>query len=238
MSGYEIAADDVERHAHDRGGASVHAGDAQGALEIEFEDDNAAAALLSPAGRSRDLRPAAMTTLAVAVLGAAMWATHGTAAPAPNVSLHFATPAPPDYAAFSVTVAYHDAYIVSTAQRRIDVNLRVTPVQGASVRIIAYYVSENGVTARADPPPSVAPLPAEGADVKLELTVTNCATVPIGESMGFVDVVADGPAGVIDRFTILGERYSSDLTNLLRQVCPGRASSQDPHTIGVVVSGS
>lgn len=239
MSGYEIAADDLEPHAHDRGGTLVHDEDAQGALEIEFEDDNAAAVLPSPAGRSRDLRPAAMTTLAVAVLGAALWATHGTTAPAPNLSLHFATPAPPpDYAAFSVTVAYHDAYIVSVAKRRIDVNLRVTPVQGASVQIIAYYVSENGVTARADPPPSVAPLPADGANVKLELTVTNCATVPIGESMGFVDVVADGPAGVIDRFTILGERYSSDLTNLLRQVCPGRASSQAPNTIGVVVAGS
>lgn len=240
VSGYEIAADDFEPYAHDRDRTRAHDEDAQGALEIEFEDDNSPAALLSPAGRSRDLRPAAMTTLAVAVLGAALWATHGTTAPAPNVSLHFATPTPPppDYAAFSVTVAYRNAYVVSVPQHRIDVNLRVTPVPGASVRIIAYYVSENGVTARADPPPSVAPLPPAGANVRLELTVTNCATVPIGESMGFVDVVADGPAGVIDRFTILGERYSSDLADLLRQVCPGRASSQAPHTIGVVVAGS
>ncbi len=238
-SGYEIAVDDIEPYGHDRDRIQAHDEDAQGALEIEFEDDNSPATPLSPAGRSRDLRPAAMTTLAVAVLGAALWATHGTTAPAPNVPLHLATIAPPpDYAAFSVTVAYRDAYIVSVPQRRIDVNLRVTPVRGASVRIIAYYVSENGVTARADPPPSVAPLPPAGANVRLELTVTNCATVPIGESMGFVDVVADGPAGVIDRFTILGERYSLDLADLLRQVCPGRASSQAPHTIGVVVAGS
>jgi hypothetical protein len=153
--------------------------------------------------------------------------------------MHFSAPAPPpDYAAFSVVVSYHNAYIVSAAQHRIDVNLKVSPVRGAKVRIIAYYISENGVTARADPPPSVAPLPASGMNVKLELTVTNCATVPIGESMGFVDVVADGPAGVIDRFTILGERYSTDLADLLRQVCPGRADGQGPNAIGVVVSGA
>lgn len=237
---YELAADDFQRHASAAAPARARAGgdNAQGSLEIEFEDDSSPAPLPYPAGRSRDLRPAAMTTLAAAVLGAALWATHGTTAAGPSLTMHFSTPSqPPNYAAFSVVVVYHNAYVVSAAQRRIDVNLEVSPVPGAKVRIIAYYISENGVTARADPPPSVAPLPATGMNVKLELTVTNCATVPIGESMGFVDVVADGPAGVIDRFTILGERYSTDLANLLRQVCPGRADGQGPNTIGVVVSG-
>lgn len=236
---YEISSDDFQPHRLGDAFTRGRSEDAQGALEIEFEDDNSPAPLPYPAGRSRDLRPAAMTALAAAVLGSALWATHTPATPPPRSSLHFQTPAPPpDYGAFSVVVAYHNAYIVSTAQRRIDVNLGVSPVPGAKVRIIAYYISENGVTARADPPPSVAPLPPTGMNVKLELTVTNCATVPIGESMGFVDVVADGPAGVIDRFTILGERYSADLANLLRQVCPGRADGQGPNTIGVVVSGS
>ena len=57
-------------------------------------------------------------------------------------------------------------------------------------------------------------------------------------AMGFVDVVADGPSGVIDRFTILGERYSDDLAAMLRQLCPGRSNGQDQNTIGVVVAGS
>ncbi len=211
--------------------------DAQGALEIEFENDDAAAPL-SPAGRSRDLRPAALTALAAAVFGGALLATHSRAAPSPPGPVKSVTLVPPDYAAYVVTVAYQGSHVLSTAQRRIEVDLRVTPVAGAKVRIIAYYVSENGVTARADPPPSVTPLPASGSEVKLDLTVTNCATVPIGESMGFVDVVADGPSGVIDRFTILGERYSDDLTGMLRQLCPGRSNGQDQNTIGVVVAGS
>ena len=66
------------------------------------------------------------------------------------------------------------------------------------------------------------PLPATGTDAELALTVENCAVVPIGESMGFVNVVADGPAGITDRFTILGERYSADLAQLLSTVCPAR----------------
>lgn len=211
---------------------------AQGALEIEFEDDDTATPTLSPAGRSRDLRPAALTALATVILGAALWATHGTTPPNAANSANTATAVPPDYAAYVVTVAYKGSHLLSAAQRRIEVDLRVAPAAGAKVKIIAYYVSENGVTARADPPPSVTPLPASGTDVKLDLTVTDCATVPIGESMGFVDVIADGPAGVIDRFTILGDRYSTDLARMLRQLCPGRTSDPNQSTIGVVVAGS
>ncbi len=223
-------------HASERE-TGVPRDDAQGALEIEFEDDDAAAPL-SPAGQSRDLRPAALTALAAAVLGGALLATHSPAAPSTPGPVKSVALVPPDYAAYVVTVAYQGSHVLSTAQRRIEVDLRVTPVAGAKVRIIAYYVSENGVTARADPPPSVTPLPASGTEVRLDLTVTNCATVPIGESMGFVDVVADGPSGVIDRFTILGQRYSDDLTGMLRQLCPGRSNGQDQTTIGVVVAGS
>lgn len=211
--------------------------DRQGALEIEFEDEEAAAPA-SRAGRSRDLRPAALTTLAATMLGAALWATHGLATPnavtGPVETPHAAR----DYAAFVVTVAYQGSHLLSAAQRRIEVDLRVTPVPGAKVRIVAYYISENGVSTHADPPPSGTALPTGGTDVKLELTVTNCATVPIGESMGFVDVIADGPTGVTDRFTILGERYATDLAGLLRRLCPGRPNGQGRSTIGVVVAGS
>lgn len=213
--------------------------DAQGALEIEFEtDEESAAPSPFPAGRSRDLRPAALATLAAAVLGTALWATHAATTPSALAGPAKSTPAARDYAAAVVTVAYQSSHLLSQAQRRIEVDLRVTPVPGANPRIIAYYISENGVVTRAVPPPSATALPAAGSNVKLELTVTDCATVPIGESMGFVDVIADGPAGVTDRFTILGERYATDVARLLRRLCPNRSNGQDPVTTGVIVAGS
>src|SRR5690242_12592531 len=104
---YELAADDFQRHVSDGDAARSRAGgdDTQGSLEIEFEDDSFPTPLPYPAGRSRDLRPAALTTLAAAVLGAALWATHGTAAAGPSLTMHFSTPTrPPNYAAFSVVV--------------------------------------------------------------------------------------------------------------------------------------
>lgn len=223
-----------------RGADSGRDEDARGALEVEFENDdeeNAAPAPF-PAGRSRDLRPAALTTLAAAVLGTALWATHGATTLSTATGSAKTTPVARDYAAAVVTVAYQGSHVLSQAQRRIEVDLRVTPIPGANPRIIAYYMSENGVVTRAVPPPSATPLPAAGSNVRLELTVTDCATVPIGESMGFVDVIADGPAGVTDRFTILGERYATDVAKLLRQLCPGRSNGQDPGTIGVIVAGS
>jgi hypothetical protein len=197
-----------------------------GALEIEFEDEEAAPGYpAASAGRSRDLRPAALGTLGAVLLGAALWATH-RAAPDSGPSTVVTPPAPPNYYAAVVNVSYHGSRLLSLPQRRIEVDLRVAPVDGAQVKIIEYYISENGVQVRADPPPSTTPLPASGADVRLDLTVTDCAAVPIGESMAFVDVVADGPLGVLDRFTILGERYSADLARLLRTVCPERTNGQ------------
>jgi hypothetical protein len=201
-----------------------------GALEIEFEDEYLSPAVVeAPAGRSRDLRPVTMAGLGAVLLGAVLWGTH--AAPvhdsgASQLKLTF-TPEP-NYAAYVVTVRYQGSHLLSLGDRRIEVDLRVTPVPGAQVRIIDYYISENGVTARADPPPSMTPLPASGIDVKLDLTVDDCSVVPIGESMSFVDVVADGPVGTMDRFTILGEQYSADLARMLAEVCPGR----------VVISGT
>src|SRR5438270_10120844 len=53
---YEIAADDFQPHSFGGGSARGRNGDTQGALEIEFEDDNGSAPLPYPAGRSRDLR--------------------------------------------------------------------------------------------------------------------------------------------------------------------------------------
>jgi hypothetical protein len=198
--------------------------DGVGALQIEFEDDDPAQdRAQGPASiaRSRDLRPFTMLGLGAAVMATAMWAaasaqSHaGSAATVPPVSAH-------DYAAYVVTVSYRGARLLSEAQRRIEVDIHVTPVKGASVSVIKYSVGENGVLARADPPPSSVSLPASGTDVRLNLTVTDCAVVPIGESMSYVDVVTDGPSGTMDRFTILGERYSADLAHLLEIVCPGR----------------
>jgi len=227
-----------------RGGAARDGADAEadGLLEIEFEDDDAPPAPAAPAGRSRDLRPVTLTSLVAAVLIAALWATHAAAPGAGTGSGNSASlqAAPPNYANYVVTVSYQRSRLLSLAQRRIEIDLRVTPIPEAKVSIIDYYVSENGVRARADPPPSMTPLPAGGTDVKLDLTVTDCAAVAIGESMAFVDVVANGPAGTMDRFTILGSRYSADLARLLVTVCPGRTSGQSTASgaTPVVVAGS
>ena len=200
-----------------------------GALEIEFEDDGLDEPEYTPApgSRPRDLRPAALGALCAAVLGAALWAAHG-AQHAPGASSAELLPSTHEYTPFLVNVGYQGSHLLSAAQRRIEVDLRVAPAEGAKVRIIDYYISENGVLARADPPPSMTPLPDAGMDVKLNLTVTDCAVVPIGESMSFVDVVADGPTGKMDRFTILGPRYSADLARLLTAVCPERHITADP----------
>ena len=216
--------------------------DDAGLLQIDFEDEDAPPAYpAAPAGRSRDLRPAAMASLATVLLGAALWAMHGSAADNGTGNAASSSAAAPNYAAYVVTVGYKGSHLVSLPQRRIEVDLRVAPVPGATVRVVGYYISENGVQVRADPPPSMTPLPASGADVKLQLTVTDCAVVPIGESMSFVDVVADGPVGTIDRFTILGDQYSADLAQLLRTVCPNRSGGQVPSvgaTTFVVAAGS
>lgn len=226
----------MRRKAGGGGDESAGAGTGRAALEIEFEDDEASSSLAgSPASRPRDLRPAALITLVVVILAAAVYATHrpgSSAASSPTVTL-----AAPDYAAFVVTVSYQGSHLVSLPRRRIDVDLHITPVPGAQVSVLDYYVSENGVTSRAVPTRSMTPLPASGTDVRLELTVTNCAVVPIGESMSFVDVVANGPVGVMDRFTILGDRYSADLARLLRTVCPSRAGGQDPSASTGRISG-
>lgn len=213
-----------------------------GALEIEFEDGDessgAGGGYSTAGGRLRDLRPAALIALGVAVLGAALAATHSTGSSDAGITDRNSTTiaaVAPDYAAFVVTVDYRSSRLVSLAQRRIEVDLRITPVPGAQVEILNYYISENGITS--EPAPSATPVPASGVDVKMELDVTDCAVVPIGESMGFVDVVADGPAGTTDRFTILGSRYSSDLARLLRTVCPGRAGGQNPLTSPGRVTG-
>lgn len=215
-----------------------------GTLEIEFEDDEASSGpAASPAGRPRDLRSAALIVLTATVLGAAVYGVHhgvGSSGTGPS-GVDGTAPAVvitgPNYAAFVVTVGYQGSHLLSLPQRRLEVDLRITPVTGAQVSILDYYVSENGVTSRAVSAHSMTPLPPAGTDVRLELTVTDCATVPIGESMSFVDVVANGPIGVMDRFTILGDRYSDDLARLLREVCPERASGQNPLTSAGRVTG-
>jgi hypothetical protein len=205
--------------------------DGLGTLEIEFEDDEApSGAAAGPVGRSRDLRPAALVALGVVTLGAALVATHHDGSGGGNnlvKDVPFVSVVAPDYAAAMVTVRYENARLVSLPARLIEVNLRMTPVADAKVRVLNYYVDENGVSSFAELALAYWTLPAAGVDATLDLTVNDCAVVPIGESMSFVNVVADGPAGIIDRFTILGERYSADLTRLLRTICPDRASGQN-----------
>jgi len=207
-----------------------------GPLEIEFEDEDASPGYpAAPAGRSRDLRPAALGSLAAVLLGAALWATHRPAPePVAGPGTSVTHSVVPNYAAAVVTVSYQRSRLLSLPQRLIEVDLRVTPVAGARVRVIYYYISENGVQVQADPLPSTNPLPVSGADVRLDLTVTDCAVVPIGESMSFVDVVANGPLGDVDRFTILGDRYSADLARLLSTVCPGQPNGQSQGAYTIV----
>jgi len=212
-------------------------GSAAASLEIEFEDefeDGEEDALPAPqAPRSRSLRPLALAGLAALLLGSALWASRGQNAspgPAPTLTAVSST-VPPDYGAYIVIVGYQRSRLLSLAQRRIEVDLRVTPVTGAKVKIISYSISENGVAVRADPPPSAATLPTAGSDVKLDLTVDDCSAVAIGETMAYVDVVAKGPEGTLDRFTALGARFSGDLAALLREVCPARSSSQGPASV-------
>lgn len=226
-----------------RDGGRWDGDDGPGALEIEFEDDEAPSAATSgPTGRWRDLRPAALVALAVVTLGAALSAMHRVGSnAADDAAIRANVPivgvAEPDYAAYMVTVRYEDARLISLPARQIEVGLRITPVPGASIKVLNYYVDENGVNSAAQPAPTGRTLPAAGVDARLRLTVTDCSVVPIGESMSFVNVVADGPAGVTDRFTILGERYATDLARLLRTVCPGRAGGQNPLTSSGRVTG-
>ncbi len=215
------------------GGENQGEGDVSaGTLEIEFEDDEASSESGGTAmGRPRDFRSATMIALAVVVLGAALSATHHTRSNDKNSAGQLIlSVVAPDYAAYMVTVRYEGSHLISLQRRRIAVDMRITPVPGAQISVLSYYVNENGVISYVQQDLSGKPLPASGTDVELELGVTDCAVVPIGESMGFVNVVADGPAGITDRFTILGERYAADLTRLLRTVCPGRASGQNPMT--------
>lgn len=218
----------VTRGGENRGERDVSAG----MLEIEFEDDEASSEPGGVAvGRPRDFRRVTMITLAVVVLGAALSATHHSgSSDKNNAGQLILSIGAPNYAAYMVTVRYEGSHLISLERRRIAVDMRITPVPGAQISVLSYYVDENGVISYVQQDLSGKPLPASGTDVELELGVTDCAVAPIGESMGSVNVVADGPAGITDRFTILGERYAADLSRLLLTVCPGRAGGQNPRT--------
>lgn len=210
-----------------------------GTLEIEFEDDAGSPEPATPPGsRPRDLRPGALIALAVAILAAILAATHNTGTHSTNGADNPAVAAAvPNFGAFVVTVEYRGAHVLSLPQRLIEVDLRVVPLPGARVTILNYYVDENGIVSTAIQAPSSTPLPASGADYQMDLLVHDCTVVPIDESMSSVDVVADGPAGIIDRFTILGHQYSANLARLLRTVCPGRADDQNPLMVPGRVTG-
>jgi hypothetical protein len=66
-------------------------------------------------------------------------------------------------------------------------------------------------------------VPAAGQNVLLLWTVEDCGRVPMDESMAYVEVITQSAGGlVMDRFTVLGDRYAADISRLLHSICgPG-----------------
>lgn len=222
-----------------RGGIADHGEWTATPLEIEFEDEEAdggatpEAAAPDPHGSPRARLDAARrrrrfqvigTASAIAVLAvAAVMSTHddngtsGTAAP----SRFYID----DSAA--VRIVYLNSNLVSTAPRRLEVELNVTPLNGQPVKVTGISVSEGGVSVAPVGISATFDIPAAGQNVLLVWTIQDCARVPMDESMAYVEVVTRSAGGfVMDRFTILGDRYAADISRLLHDVCgPGLDSS-------------
>lgn len=200
---------------HSRGDRRGRDPDAGGApLEIEFEDEDP-----PPPGapgrrltRARAARVAATATAAATVLCCALLATHRPAA----------TPPPPAaaYNGFAVTLRYLGARLASAGGRSIEVDLAVSPTQSSATTVSGFQVSQPGVSTSPGPGARPIAVPAPGTRVRLLLTVTDCPHVPKDETMAYVDVIAGVTGlGETERFTILGERYSADISRLLHEVC-------------------
>ena len=222
-----------------RGGIADHGEWTARLLEIEFEDEQEdggatpGAAAPDPHGSPRTRLDAARrrrkfqvigTASAVAVLAvAAVVSTHdggGTSGTSTPSRFYIDDSA-------AVRIAYLNSNLVSTAPRRLEVELNVTPLNGQPVKVTGISVSEGGVSVAPVGISATFDIPAAGQNVLLLWTIQDCARVPMDESMAYVEVVTRSAGGyVMDRFTILGDRYAADISRLLHDVCgPGLGSS-------------
>jgi len=203
-------------------------------LEIEFEDEENGAESPEAVAPDQDGSPRAQTRAArrrrmLRMTGTA--AVVGALAVAAVVTTHDAGggsgSSPPnrfyidDTAAVRIT--YLNSYLVSTDTRRLEVELNVTPLQGQTVKITEISVSEGGVSVAPVGISATFDVPAAGQNVLLLWTIQDCARVPMDESMAYVEVITRSAGGfVMDRFTILGDRYAADISRLLHSICgPG-----------------
>lgn len=219
-------------------------------LEIEFEDgdeqdgtaapepavpgaDDSPRARTDAARRRRTWQLSAAAAVVAVLAGAAALATRGGgtgSAPPSRVYV--------DNSA-AVHITYLNSHLVSAAERRLEVELRVTPIQSQPVKITGITVSEGGVSVAPVGTSDTLDIPATGQNLLLLWTVRDCGRVPMDESMAYVEVITLSPGGlVMDRFTILGDRYAADISRLLHTVCgtplapgatPGPAT---PHATG------
>jgi len=218
------------------GGLGDHSGSEATPLEIEFEDEYGEEGVAAPetaAATDQDGSSPARTRAArrrrmLQVLGtAAVVAALAIAAAVTTRDAGHTGSTPPnrfyidDSAAVRIT--YLDSYLLSTDQRRLEVELNVTPLQGQPVKITEISVSEGGVSVAPVGISATFDVPAAGQNVLLLWTVRDCARVPMDESMAYVEVITRSAGGfVMDRFTILGDRYAADISRLLHSICgPG-----------------
>ena len=216
------------------GGIADHGGWEATPLEIEFEDadgpDGAATpeaapdrdgspGAHSPAARRRRMLQVVGTAVVAAVVAVAAVVTTrdgGSTGSAPPNRFYIDDTA-------AVRITYLDSYLVSAAQRRLEVALNVAPLQGQPVKITEISVSEGGVSVAPVGISATFDVPATGQNVLLLWTVQDCGRVPMDESMAYVEVITRSAGGfVMDRFTILGDRYAADISHLLHTICgPG-----------------
>jgi hypothetical protein len=213
-------------------------------LEIEFEDgdageDGGASAGANPtqAGQENQAPPAPTRRAwrarraigAVVVIGvvavAAVMAAHddsGSGAPPPSGFI--------DDNSEAVRITYLNSRLVSLPKHQLDVRLNIAPAQDQPVKITEISVSEGGVAIAPISPTGIVDVPTPGLDLTLRWTVTNCGNVPMDESMAYVEVITESKDNyIMDRFTILGDRYSADISRLLHQLCgSGTASPTAP----------
>jgi hypothetical protein len=221
-------------------------------LEIEFEDADGRGAAAeddrtqeeqAPPAPLRRLRYARRAVGAAAVVGlvavAAVLATRGgsgSAAPLPSGLA--------DDNSEAVRLTYVNSRLVSVPGHQLEVRLNITPAQDQPVKITEISVSEGGVAIAPISATGMVDVPAPGLDLTLRWTVTDCTSVPMDESMAYVEVITESRDGyIMDRFTILGDRYAADVSRLLHQICgprpapptaPGPAATRTTGPLGTV----
>jgi hypothetical protein len=223
-----------------RGGIGDHEEWDSTPLEIELEDEEGDR-VASESGTADGAGPSATRTraarrrrihqvigaagvvaiLAIAAAGAGHGGSHSGSTPPSRFYID-------DSAAVRIT--YLNSYLVSAAQRRLEVELNITPLQSQPIKITEISVSEGGVSVAPVGISDTLDVPAAGQNVLLVWTVQDCARVPMDESMAYVEVITMSAGGfVMDRFTILGDRYAADISRLLHAICgPGLPAGTAP----------